>query len=482
MVVTLELFKGKKLADNTYPIMVRISLNGKNKYKSTGISCKESNWNKAKKKIGCREIGYKEKNALINQYLLRILERIEYFNQNGYELDLNFIISNKDINSYNGSIIVDSLDYGNFVNIIKARIESFEKIKTKENYQAFLNKIILLYGDYININLINQTFANEFRIKIDEAGYSANHKNCLIKCFTSCYKYGIGNGWITKPTIISLKKFPYKAENKDLSNEEFTTIINCYKKKYLLADKEIGDYKALAIFILDIALQGLAPIDLANLKIKDFKLAKINKLDKNIERYNNELEYHEYINQNQESRLVFLVNTYRAKTGSYVPICADAECIKDIILYLADGKDKEDYLLDCFSISKPRNEKQRNNRCGSYFMALRKDLNRILEEYCEIFGCAPIRNITYYNARHAFINAVFKMENVDVDLIRKMVGHKISTLEKSYLNKPTHWEQSTIIYNIFNQSETIEHLELMRKHNDENRIKNDWVKLQNILS
>lgn len=44
-----------------------------------------------------------------------------------------------------------------------------------------------------------------------------------------------------------------------------------------------------------------------------------------------------------------------------------------------------------------------------------------------------------------------------------MVGHKSNTLEKSYINKPTDWEQSEVIFQIFNQYETIKNLELQAK-------------------
>lgn len=481
MVVSLELFKGKKLSDNTFPKMIRISSNGKNIYKSTGISTKEKNWNKTKKKIGCRDTSYKEKNIIINQSLKRVIDRIQYFEEKGFEYDFNFILSDKDISSYNGNIIFNNIDFGNFLNIIIARIQSFDKIKTKENYQAFYNKFKNLYGDYLNINELNQDFANGFRTKIDEAGFSANHKNSLIKCFTSCYKYGVGNGWITRPTIISLKKFPYQPENKDISHEDFTKIINCFKKEYSINGNEIGNFKALAIFILDIAFQGLAPVDLANIKIKDIQLCRISKIDKDIEQYNNDSNYRNYIDDNQETKLVIKINTYRAKTGSFVPICCDAQCVKDIILYFANGKSKEDYLLDCFSINKERTEKQRNNRCGNYYLGLKKELNTILKTYCNTFDLEQIPEITYYSARHAFINAVYKMPNIDVDLIRKMVGHRRNTLEKSYLNKPTNWEQSTVIYNLFNQSVTIRELEFQRKGYNNDRIVNDWRKLHNLL-
>lgn len=457
MKIGIELFKGKLLKDNTNPIAIRLTHNKKTKYKFISVSCKAKNWNSTKKVISCRESDYKIKNEIIKREFNRIAERLNYFEQNNLEFDFDFIISNKDIESYSIEINnnVSNFDSDNFIDIIKARISSYNKIKTRENYQAFLNVMLKLYGSFININSINQYFALEFRNKLDEANYSANHKNSLIKCFTSSYKFGVENRWITRPYVFSLKKYAHEATNRDITFEDFTKIIGLFKKQ-ILANFDVKYYESLAIFCLDIAFQGLSPFDLANIKISDLELCVISNIDPNFEAKLNDEKYQYNIENNQEFREVIKIRTYRAKTNTFVPICCDYNTIRPVLYYLCKGKTSNDYLINCFSINKEYSEKQYHNRCGSYFLQLSNKLNPFLHEI------GMNNKVTYYIARHAFINALDKM-NIPHDLIRKMVGHKTNTLEKSYINKPTDWEQSEVIFKIFNQYETIQNLELQAK-------------------
>ena len=460
MKVSLELFKGKLLKDGSNPILIRISDKNIKKYKSTGVSSFEKNWKKDKYRISCRERDYKIKNEIISKEYNRVISRVEWFKNNGFEYDLEFILSDRCIESYNVDIpLSEKFNSDNFLDIILARIESYSKLKTKENYQAFYRFMKKNYGDNIKASHINQYFVNEFRNKIDSLGFSANHKNDFIKCFSSSYKFGAVNRWINRPYIFELKKFPISQEDKRyISFEDLTKIINCYKK-HLSANFNISEFKSLAVFVLDIALQGLAPIDLAKIKVGDIKLSKISKIDKNYELYLNSDTYQQFINENQEERNVIIINTFRTKTNTFVPICSDYNSIRKILLYFCKGKTKDDYLLDCFSKDKQLTEKQINNRCGNYFMKNRVELNNILTSYCRMLDTSLIPKITFYFARHAFINALDKM-NISHDLIRKMIGHKGLTLEKNYINKPTKWEQSTIIYNLFNQASTIRDIEL----------------------
>lgn len=457
MKIGIELFKGKVLKDNTNPIAIRLTHNGKTKYKFVGVSCKAKNWNSSKKVISCRESEYKIKNEIIKREYNRIAGRLNYFEQNNLEFDFDFIISSKDIESYSTEINnnLSEFDSHNFIDIIRARILSYNKVKTRENYQAFLNVMIRLYGNYIKINTINQYFALDFRKKLDEAKYSANHKNSLIKCFTSSYKFGVENRWITRPFVFTLKRYAYEPNNRDITFEDFTKIIGLYKKQ-IQANFGVNEYESLAIFCLDIAFQGLAPYDFANIKIKDLNLCIISNIDPNFEAKLNDEYYLDKIKERQEFRKVIKIRTHRAKTNTFVPICCDFNTIRPILYYLCKGKTKEDYLLNCFSINKEYTEKQYHTRCGNYFMQLSNKLNPFLHEV------ELSIKVTYYIARHAFINALDKM-NIPHDLIRKMVGHKTNTLEKSYINKPTDWEQSEVIFRIFNQYETIENLELQAK-------------------
>lgn len=456
MKVAIELFKGKKLIDGTFPIAIRATHLGKNKYKMIGISSFEKHWNKDKKRITCRAELFREKNEIIQREYNNILNRANWFIDNNIAPDLDFIFSNKSLDSYHVTTDFNvEYDTNNFIDIIRARIDSYSKIKTKENYKAFLNVMIKMYGDYISLNKINQAFAIQFRNQLDLANYSSNHKNSLIKCFTSSYKFGAENRWISNPFIITIKKYPHQPLDRDISHNDLTKIIGDFKK-LLECGSNFENYKPLAIFILDLALHGLAPIDLAKIQIKDLNLEEINAIDVNNELLLNDDNYKEYINNTQVKRKVITINTYRSKTGKLVPICVDYSSIRPLLYFFCKNKTKEDYLIDCFNINKTYTEKQMHNKCGKFYYDNTIKLNEYLK------GWNLSQKVTYYIARHAFINALNEMR-VPHHLIRKMVGHKDNALEKSYINKPTKWEQSKITYDLFNGVQTIEELEIQGK-------------------
>lgn len=462
MQVGIECFKGKKLIDNTHPIAIRITHHGKTKYKFLGISCRPQHWDSKKKRITCRASNYREYNEIIQTCYQNISERAKYFVENDYEIDLEYILSDKNLNAYNvaeSEALFNNFNPNLFVDIIKARIQSYTKVKTQENYKAFLNVMLRLYGEELKTNRINQVFITDFRNRIDSEGYSANHKNSLIKCFTSCYKYACANGWINNPMLITIKKFVHTTTNRDISNADFSAIVNLYKKDIYFSPKEYKGYKALCLFILDIMMQGIAPFDLAKIKIEDLILKTIPKIDVDIELMNNSQEYRDKMQQEQEYKDVIIINTYRQKTSRYVPICSDYNTARHILYFLCKGKRKEDYLIDCFNINKEYSEKQLHNRVGVYFMNNANELNTYLQSHSEIVNHRISNRVTYYTARHAFINHLDEI-GTPHSLIRKMVGHKDNSLEKSYINKPTEWEQADIIYKIFNKDVTIEERQL----------------------
>lgn len=471
MKVGIELFRSKKLKDGTNPIAIRLTHNGKNKYKMCGISIKPQHWNNIKKRITCREDNFRIKNELIKKQYIQIEERVDWFIKNNIEFDFDFIFSDKELTSYSNVNPMQDFNSNNFIDIVRARTESYPKIKTKENYKAFLSAMLKLYGEYVDVNQINQYFAVNFKERLDNANYSNNHKNTLIKCFKSSYKFGVENRWITRPYAFELKSYPHKPLDRDISIEETTKIINLFKKQ-IEAGFDMKIFEPLAIFCLDIAFQGLSPYDLAKIKISDLKLCEISNIDPNFELLNNDENYRKQIQENQNIRPVIKINTHRSKTNTFVPICCDYITIRPILHFLCKGKKHNDYLINCFSSKKTYTEKQYHNRCGVYFLNLSTKLNPFLHEV------NIDKRITFYYARHAFINTLDTMD-IPHDLIRKMVGHKSSTIERSYINKTTDWEQSNIIYNIFNKVESISALELSNK--DEEICIKRWKEIELFL-
>ena len=480
MKVSIELFNGKKLVKNTFPIVIRLSHKGKNKYKTTGISIKESNWNKTKLRITCRENNYKIKNSVIHQEYMRILNRTTWFEKNNYDYDFDYIVSNNEIESYlPNQLLKKDFNSQNFIDIIEYRIKAYNKQKTRENYTQFLNIFKDLYGDFLDYRYINQFFVDDYRRKLDNSFPTmSNKKNHLLKCFNVCYNYGVANRWILNPYKFVMKRFPYEPKERNLTHEDFTSIINCYKKM-IDANVNWEEYQGLAIFILDIAFQGLSPIDLALIKIGDLQLGTISEDNKDFELYLNSRNYRHEYNTNYKELKVIKIRTFRSKTGIYVPIVCEYTSIRPILAFFCKNKTKDDYLLDCFNKDKILVDKQVSNRCAHYFNYKANNLNKILISYSGTFGKPSIDRITYYYARHAFINCLDKI-GIEHNLIRKMIGHKkYDTLQNSYISKATDWEQALITDRILNNVRSVAELEFNAKGAE--KANSDWEQLENLL-
>lgn len=454
MKLSIELFKSKLYKDNTSPLMFRFSHNGKNKYVTSGINIKARFWNSDKKRITCRLEGFRELNKKLYDEFNRLQERLEWFVDNDIDIDYNYIISNKPLSSYTNQIPLEvKFDSSNFIHIMKARIESCERVKTKRNYKGLYNIIIKLYSNKIKTESINQYFANQFRQKVSNLDISSDRKNNIINFFISSYKFGAANRWILSPYTFEIKKFSYTPiVDRDITYQELTQIINCFKKN-LYTSKGVETSIGLTLFCLIIAMQGLAPYDLSLLKVSDLKLIEIYKNEVNAEQYVNDRNYQQQFIKNQEKRLVLVINTHRSKTNVNVQICCDLISVLPIFYYYLRGKSKDDYFIDCYTKQKTYTEAQYHNRCGTYFYVKSRDLNHEMQMYSTAMNFG-IKHITYYHARHAFVNFLDYLD-IPHDIIRKLVGHKLNTLEKNYINKVTLWQQSEVNYQIFNSTKSI---------------------------
>ena len=82
MKVRKELFKSKTLTNGEHPIAIRIH-HKKAKLVMTGVSTKAEYWNKEKLAVKCQDKKYKEKNKIVNDEYLRILQRVTEFDTIG---------------------------------------------------------------------------------------------------------------------------------------------------------------------------------------------------------------------------------------------------------------------------------------------------------------------------------------------------------------------------------------------------------------
>lgn len=452
MKISVVLFKSKTLADGTHPVMLRFSHKDKMKYISTGQSSRY--WSKTTNRIGSKDPNYEAKNRVIDEMYLKYKNRLADIEREGIEPTFELLLSEQ-------AIVNGDADKSNYINIIQEKSDSCTAHRTKKEYLTFKKVMIELYGDYIDVNEINQGWVDEFRRKIDEYYGSHNsQKNHCIKCIVyGAYTFAIEREYVKFPKRLKCKDFVHIKGQTDLSNEEITNIIRNYKKNMCALKDFLSEEQQIALgtFILMMAFQGISNIEIAQLKVKDLTFKTVKKLDVDLERYYNNSVYRERIDAEQEVKEIVVVNAKRQKTHIPFVINCEKTIITPLLEIFYDGKDGEEYLLPCLSSEIEGNEAKTIVRVANWFTTNAKVLRECMNWFCDTFNEARIRKLTYYMARHAFINRLNDL-NVPHNLIQKFIGHKEGVLQSSYITPPTEWECAEITSMIFNQGETIESL------------------------
>lgn len=452
MRITKVLYTSKTLADGTHPVMIRISDKGQKKYISTKQSCRASHWSKTLELIGAKDSDRDAKNKAITTLYLQLQNRLVEIEKQGIRPSIELLISREPIEN-------TDKEKSNLIKVFDLKADSCKAPRTQNEYKTFKKVLKTLYGENININEIDQVWANALREKIDDYyGEKNAQKNHFIKCFLGVYSYAEEIGSIKLRKSIKIKSFQHEKKDNYLTTEEVSVIISAYKKDIVAQGRLLPEKQkfALSLFILQMALQGIANIDLAGIKVSDIQIKNIKKISVDWERYNNSVKYRNEIDQTQQERKVIIITFYRRKTRKSVKVVTDYISIKPVLDNLLCGKEPNDYLIPCFS-NALRDEKKQIERCARFFNANKKVLNNYLNHFCEIYGYPKIENLTYYQARSAFANQVANMD-ISYNLIQKMLGQKQTVLEKHYLMPPTEWEQSEVTFRIFNKSKTIQEL------------------------
>lgn len=406
----------KKLANNENLIAVRVFANRKYKHYSTGISCTVANWNNKTNTVSSKDRNYKEKNLAIQSKLEEVTK-----------LYSNTTEEVKEIKNSNIT----------FFDIIEKKIEDCNTYSYKKNFIQLSNH---LQSKFPNIPCnISQDFFNAFLQSLSNKPEAQKTK--LIKMFKLVYNYGIQNNYITKFTNFKYNAKEYnKAIHKDryLNFSELSCIINAYKKLISSGDiKNINkDNKiySLCVYILHICFQGIAPVDMAQIRLKDIQIKTINSIQYDYEKALNNKEYINEYNSNNKQCQVIELSFKRQKTNIQVDVCTSYSILQPILDVITNGKSKDDYLINCLSNNKQYTEKQKQSRITNYYVKLAKCLNEYMSEYCNTYDIPILQQITYYSARHTVINALAQL-NVPYNVIRRYIGHKDTTLDKNYIQQ-----------------------------------------------
>lgn len=445
MKISKELFKGKTLADGFYPVMIRVCHRGMVYRVSTSVRCSPKNWNATKECIRTSDPQARLKNETVEMIFRRVSGNLQNAIDEFLDKRISSIVAEASDTPRKAPEEESGGDNLTFVDLIDKKKDASTRLNTKRGYMCFRRYFQRNFKQGPKLSGINQDLCTKF-VGCLEKDYPEN--SVMIKFhasrFNAVLAFGRRTGLVTSPVIL---KPPggklYKSESaRNLEPDDLRVIYRIFKRR-IDSDPSIEkeETKALAWFMLDIAFQGLAPVDLASLKVGDLRFIKIPKKVSNLKQITGDEETEQY-------NSAILIETRRKKTGNPVRIVAALTPVEKIITVLTQGKESDDYLIPCFFKNTTYSAEEHQNRLTNYFNKMSRHLNNAIRKDSATLSITHQGNVTYYFARHAFGNLVNRLD-VPIHIIQGLVGHTSSVLEKSYLSYPTVKEQYEVSVRLF---------------------------------
>lgn len=363
--------KSKAKNNSRVPIYLRITVNGKRAEFSTGKDVEISKWSSAQNRLK----GNSEEARTINKYL-------DILQSNVLVLENKLLLSRDSFDATDIKNLLTGAETTErfLIPIFEEHNSNMEKLIGKEYAIATLKnfKTCLAHlKDFlwrfhkksdINIQKLEPSFLNDFdfflRTKSNINNNSAvKHTKNLGKILKICYQ----NNWIEKDLVMFYKGRFQEVNVNFLTEEEINTIMN---KEF--SGKGLDLVRDMFIFS---CYTGLAYIDIYNLKKEQLSIG----IDKTL-----------------------WIITNRQKTGnsSNIPLLPIAEEI----------------------IKKYENHPSVSNSGKLLSVYTNQKVNEYLKTIAE--NCDINKKLTFHCARHTFATTVTLANNVSIESVSKMLGHK----------------------------------------------------------
>lgn len=430
MKLTKELYRGTPHADGNYPVMIRIYHAGAVRRVATQVSCSVADWNNSTQRIERTDPDHRRKNETVEACLRRLGGEIQDYidsllSDSLDEIILNFKKEDPDRESrVKGHPPSKSI---RLFDIIQRKMDSLHTLNTRRNYSVLLRFCHIHFPENPPLEEITQGFADSF-IQLLSNSYSDRpaKRFTLTANLKAAINYARHEGLFPIRPVIRFPNIFLNPRCRDISIADLRRIYSIFKET-LRRDPSLYREPTLAIsiFILDIAFQGIAPVDIAMLRCGGIRTSEIAVENQGLT---------PDPDKPPAKLRIIEIHTFRKKTGRPVGIIAWLDPIKQIIDALMKEKNTSDFLLPCFSSARTYTPEQLQNRQSNWFNKLARNLNSLLEEaYCAHGWGAP-PHLTYYCARHAFCNLADSLD-LPRHFIQILLGHKTTTLEKYYIRQ-----------------------------------------------
>lgn len=397
--------------DGKHSIVLVLIKNRRNTSMATNYSCDYDAWSFETNSLKTNKKGIELKRiAEINNFINKTNLKVEDFIREKRRLNEDFTI-----NEISDEIKADdvtkapTLDYFKFHQEIIGEFQLANKIGTAKVYKETLSSVKKFHGkSQLRFQDLNFTFLEKYDSFLRSNDGTDSGISFKMRTIKAVFNKAI------KREIISVKTYPFITyKTSALKNEA--------KKEYLtdeelqkLIDEDFSESKQLQfakdMYLFSFYCRGINFIDILKLQ--------------NTNTYEDRLAY------------------TRSKTGVLLDFKVKSNPRE--ILEAYSFKSQNSFLFPLLLQDKPTVEQIKNRS-----HKLLGQINPALKEIMKVLNIN--KRITFYTARHTFATFL-KFENIAIDVISEMLGHKDIKATISYLNKLPNKKLDQIIDDVFANS------------------------------
>ena len=453
--ISVLLYTSKELANGEHPIMLRVTYNKQRKYKGLGVSCTEKDWNEKKSEVRSTHPNAVDINTIIRRERNNAEDVVLTLEKSGVQYSVASIL-----NALTRVVPVNKTIYGLFDERVTFFKDKAGQYNTATGYTTVLN-IIKRYTDYNDVELfdIDGNWIRDF-----EAYLRTKYKDTSIKKFFDCLKaafnYAVSKDYIKQSPLegyTHIRKLDTRTKKRALSLTEIAKLHKYYFDTYGFngkgkVDLEItkkhywnkkfqrrgttkltpidAEQLSLCLFMCSYYMQGLALVDMANLKWADMQDFEVEDKQKFLS--DTALHGVEYAQEHKQVTNYYKIEVARSKTNHPVRIIVEESVLMPFLLPftddlkgLTDEEEDDTYVFPIYSAQDNTPSKKFGRMTYATYL-----INNNLKRVGEKLG---IKGITFYSARHSYASNLYH-NNVPIGLIAQNMGRNTAEIE-TYLKE-----------------------------------------------
>ena len=387
--VNIVCYRYKTLKNGQHPLMIRVSKNGKKKYKSIGLSVHPNHWdfekNKPKPKCPNRELILKtilEKEAEFQKEIIELTSLQKEYTASSLLASKTNQLQAKAVGEF-------------YVELISQYVKT-GRLGNARSYKYSWNSLKRFCGNNLDFHFadIDMNFLARYEQWLKYENCTEITISLLFRTLRSAYNKAITAKYAHKGSYpfsdFKVSKFDVSTQKRAIPKDAIKKIMNVdlsMEQFYIQFSRDV--------FIFSYLCGGINFTDIANLKFSNL--------------INNKLSY------------------IRKKTKKKIATPLSDEAMQIVKKYAVSNKESNNYIFPVLDDSIHKSEAQKCNRIHKVMGTI----NRKLKIVSTLAGLNV--NLTTYVARHSYAT-VLKNSGVNISLISETLGHSDLATTQIYLD------------------------------------------------